>query len=493
MGQKSIELGGTRGSVSDASVSRAWPNYQAAYLGSRMATGANKRAVRDAAYKDKYTAAQFLEEPARAAYLDKVSGNYKQEADECLKGEFNDWLQGNHELNDATVKYMNDPTQMPRQYVWKDKSGVRLAPGGGSGTGEPTTEMKDWSPTWWGRGQLTHLPGVRDYLREQKIHSDEQTLLMNILAETGPQNIDQAWMYFKHWVKGRPMSEASCLHDTKSNNDSDRAPFGPQKPESFYKPLSLAEEERRYHERRAAESTGALAQIQAAVNQQTQTPPTPMGTQVVPTDSAVTQQQPSRTNTNTAGQEGAVQEALRLLGRTGNAIMATSSAAMSVVPVIANTTGSVINTAVPLAGNAINATLTGAARLVGEVVGDAAGLRDDVEPHTEVVVRRLEEVRDNAEREMHDLPAPGDAATTIAGETATHSDIDSAYVADEVDRILQNAEDDSDFESATSEQPASFAAEIGRALNAQIASAIAPRRSQRQNAGRRTSSRYSPS
>ena len=35
---------------------------------------------------------------------------------------------------------------------------------------------------------------------------------MNLLAEHGPQNIEEAWMYFKHWVKGRPVSLAKPLY-----------------------------------------------------------------------------------------------------------------------------------------------------------------------------------------------------------------------------------------------------------------------------------------
>ena len=34
---------------------------------------------------------------------------------------------------------------------------------------------------------------------------------MNLLAEHGPQDLEQAWMYFKHWVKGRPISDTVQL------------------------------------------------------------------------------------------------------------------------------------------------------------------------------------------------------------------------------------------------------------------------------------------
>ena len=31
------------------------------------------------------------------------------------------------------------------------------------------------------------------------------------MAEFGPQNLEDSWAYFKHWVKGRPLSDAVPL------------------------------------------------------------------------------------------------------------------------------------------------------------------------------------------------------------------------------------------------------------------------------------------
>ena len=36
---------------------------------------------------------------------------------------------------------------------------------------------------------------------------------MNLLAEHGPQDLKSAWMYFKHWVKGRPVGPETCPTD----------------------------------------------------------------------------------------------------------------------------------------------------------------------------------------------------------------------------------------------------------------------------------------
>lgn len=238
-GTKSVEVGGQRGSVQDATQSKTWPTYEAAYLANAL----GGPAARDAAYQNKYTLPGLPgtnplqdNEAVRNAYLDKMTANYKEEADECLKKEFSDWLQGTHVLNDSTHVYPNDGGQMQRKFVFKgDEYGMRRAPGGGWGrSGQATETMSNWSPTWWGKGQLTHLPGVREYLREDATHAEEQTFAMNLLAEFGPQNIDQAWAYFKHWVKGRPMSEATCLHRSGDLDDTFRSPIADVAPDSLH-------------------------------------------------------------------------------------------------------------------------------------------------------------------------------------------------------------------------------------------------------------------
>jgi hypothetical protein len=74
-------------------------------------------------------------------------------------------------------------------------------------------QVDNWVPTWWGPNQLTYLPGVREYLREQAIRADKNSLDLNVLAHLGPQNLEEAWAYFKHWVKGRPVGPEVCLND----------------------------------------------------------------------------------------------------------------------------------------------------------------------------------------------------------------------------------------------------------------------------------------
>ena len=242
-GRKSVEVGGDVGTVQEANVSKTWPNYEAAYLANRLAvaSGETHAQAREYAHDiengDKYTVAlKIKDDAARNAYLDKISTNYKQEADECLKKEFADWLEGRHEANVLNPAYKNHSNQMKRKFVFQSKAAEdgneRNAPGGGTGSGNVTDRMDNWKPTWWGQASLTHLPGVREYLREQAVNANEHDFAMNLLAEFGPQNIDQAWAYFKHWVKGRPLSEASCLH-IRQPDTAGRAPLKHIAPEEF--------------------------------------------------------------------------------------------------------------------------------------------------------------------------------------------------------------------------------------------------------------------
>lgn len=187
-GPISVEYGGNVGTRNEANVAHAWNKYELEILDRKL-----RKHDRETGH---------LSAPEKLVYLDKAAANYKAEADECLKAEFEQWLQGMHIDNRYPQQYDNlvrdgraerkriQATEDPNEYV-----GSRL---------------DGWTPTWWGKAQLTHLPGVREYLREQKIRATEHELDMNLLAEFGPQNLEQAWQYFKHWVKKRPLTEAPC-------------------------------------------------------------------------------------------------------------------------------------------------------------------------------------------------------------------------------------------------------------------------------------------
>ena len=138
---------------------------------------------------------QFTTAQNELVYLQNATKGYEAEAEECLKKEFKDWLTGTHEDN-----------YMPKVYDNTKGGAIRRDMRG--------HQLDGWKPTWWGPHQLTYLPGVREYLREQATLADKNSLDMNKLAHLGPQNVEEAWAYFKHWVKGRPVGPEECLRDS---------------------------------------------------------------------------------------------------------------------------------------------------------------------------------------------------------------------------------------------------------------------------------------
>ena len=223
-------LGGNRGTPEEAKVAHAWPRYEAKFLRDRLENGGGK-----------YGAGAG--EDANLIYFDKISEDYKSEADENLRLEFTDWLQGKHQANMTPMLYPKSTDaegglngRAPRRAVYREHNET------------PGQEMsKDWNPTYWGNKQLTHLPGVREHLRDGLEAQNSAEMQMNMLAEHGPQDIEQAWMYFKHWVKGRPVSLERPLYvqfdDGKKNTVNDgknslgrRSDFRHQPPGDFPDP-----------------------------------------------------------------------------------------------------------------------------------------------------------------------------------------------------------------------------------------------------------------
>ena len=192
-GEEDAHLGGAKGTPAESKVAHAWPTYEAEYLHKRLIDGSGK----------------YLQDPRmptdrESVYLSKIADDYKKEADEALHTEFVSWLNGSHEENREPKGYVNGPGKPVRRYT--DRHSI---PDGSVRTiGDEWEESaKPWQATWWGETSLTHLPGVREYLRQMKTKGMEADLQMNLLAEHGPQDLNQAWMYFKHWVKGRPVHE----------------------------------------------------------------------------------------------------------------------------------------------------------------------------------------------------------------------------------------------------------------------------------------------
>ena len=133
--------------------------------------------------------------PAQAAYLQKqIQVGVREETEADLVHGFRAWLQGTHpeNLKEGTDTYENKPDGRPHR---RKMDGTRY-----------DTEKTDWQSTPWGDAQLTHLPGVREWLRENAIATDKADLEMQLLAEYGPHDIESAWRYYKHWVLKRPIS-----------------------------------------------------------------------------------------------------------------------------------------------------------------------------------------------------------------------------------------------------------------------------------------------
>lgn len=197
------------GSAEEASEYTAYPEYEVNYLRQKLAADSKLgRMVSAAATPTAHWAAGDV---GKQTFLDKVTANYKSEADQCLKNEFSEWLMGQHPANSWAEqnKTWNEDVgkekpNAPKRYQW----------GYHAGSMDPDEDKKmqkdDWVSTPWGKAQLTHLPGVRDKLREDHEAVKKAQHQMNLLAEFGPQNLDKAWMYFKHWVKGRPIT-AECF------------------------------------------------------------------------------------------------------------------------------------------------------------------------------------------------------------------------------------------------------------------------------------------
>jgi hypothetical protein len=175
----------------------------------------------------KYENTLPMNSAAKMVYTQKAATHFRREADNSLRSEFSSWLEGMHADNATTSIYENNrPGVTERRHFMNGKVGAR----------------DGWKPTWWGKAQLTHLPGVRDYLIEKKIASEQDTFDANQLAELGPQNIDEAWSYFKTWVKGMPSSESVSMRDAVIDHIPNRSNAGPIMPIDMFNadPMSIA-------------------------------------------------------------------------------------------------------------------------------------------------------------------------------------------------------------------------------------------------------------
>jgi hypothetical protein len=196
-GSQSVAVGGPIGSLKDAKTMSSNPNFDAAYLASRLGATTDKSVPLDVALTDRYKGdiVNSMDVAQKTVYLQNAVKGYESEAEECLKKEFKDWLAGAHIDNKKPLPYTNEPGRLQRR----------------NARGEL---MNDWHPTWWGTRQLTHLNGVKEYLRKDYEDADKENFKMNMLAQFGPQNLDEAWAYFKYWVKRHPVGPEKCLSES---------------------------------------------------------------------------------------------------------------------------------------------------------------------------------------------------------------------------------------------------------------------------------------
>ena len=198
--------GDNLGTPAESAVKATWPDYNAEYLKKKL-NGQQRRFDPD-----------DLDDIEKHVYLQQSVKGYEAEAEACLKEEFKQWLQGTHEANVEDEMgngyYVNnDGLGGPkRRHVYDGVVSAEMADNGVQGTG--------WRATRWGTKQLTHLDGVRDFLRAGRIQQDNAERDMNLLAERGPQDLNEAWMYFKHWVKKRPVTtcDDECGESSKTVN-----------------------------------------------------------------------------------------------------------------------------------------------------------------------------------------------------------------------------------------------------------------------------------
>ena len=141
----------------------------------------------------RFKADDNMDDIQKYVYLqEQVQAGVQAEAEADLVSGFRAWLQGTHAENRRTGTYQNVADGRPHR---RKMDGTRYP-----------DEETDWQSTPWGDAQLTHLPGVREWLREKAIATDKADLEMQLLAEYGPHDLESAWRYYKHWVLKRPIS-----------------------------------------------------------------------------------------------------------------------------------------------------------------------------------------------------------------------------------------------------------------------------------------------
>ena len=122
---------------------------------------------------------------------EKLADGLEAKLDAQLELEFKQWLNGVHPVNRSEAK---DRRATVMDVIRDQGNNYNPAM-------DPHKNLRTFTHTWWRTNDLKHLPGVRDYLTtdEQKVR--EEKLKLAKLAHFGPQNVEEAWAYFKTFVK----------------------------------------------------------------------------------------------------------------------------------------------------------------------------------------------------------------------------------------------------------------------------------------------------
>ena len=169
-----------------------------------------------------------MSEVQQAAQLRLMMKDFDKTSQITTQREFVDWLQGVSKFNRYEYQYQNLPNQSKRVYT---NPGV--LPNGEPNENRLGKEREGWNPTHWGTKQLTHLPGVRDFLRQLQRENAEETFAANMTADLGPTDINSAWDYFNTWVKGKKWTYAAAPKvPAQAYDQTFRSPVGSVEPKA---------------------------------------------------------------------------------------------------------------------------------------------------------------------------------------------------------------------------------------------------------------------
>ena len=140
----------------------------------------------------------------------RQSENWREEADDWAHEEFRKWLQGNSSYNNAALKTNVMRVANDQMKIDGDRTAANLQTPGFS-----LNRPLSVSATPWGDKSLTGLAGVKDYLRQNFKTHMQREFDYGKLYYFGPQDVEEAWHYFKRF----------CLNDV--DDDISNRHFGP--------------------------------------------------------------------------------------------------------------------------------------------------------------------------------------------------------------------------------------------------------------------------